>query len=104
MLVELLVRPYRYVIELEDCRPFLNLAVFCSETWGIDFAAGDQDGLFAAWQELLGVAVARSTSKGVSGAVGVYDPFALLMQEMNVEVDDSRYAFSDERVYNERHG
>jgi hypothetical protein len=40
------------------------------------------------------VAIVRSTSKGFSASRGVYDPFATLMQEIPVEVDDSRYASS----------
>jgi hypothetical protein len=94
MLVELLVRPYRCVNPPDRRRLFLNLIACDSETWGTEFAAGDQDDLLVVWKELLGVAIVRSTSKGFSASRGVYDPFATLMQEIPVEVDDSRYASS----------
>lgn len=94
MLVELLVRPYRCVNPPDRCLLFLNLIACDSETWGTEFAAEDQDDLFVVWKELLGVAIVRSTSKGFSATRGVYDPFATLMQEIPVEVDDSRYANS----------
>jgi hypothetical protein len=94
MLVELLVRPYRCVKSPDRCLLFLNLIACISETWGTEFAAGDQDDLFVVWKELLGVAIVRSTSKGFSASRGVYDPFATLMQEIPVEADDSRYASS----------
>ena len=52
---------------------------------------GDKDNLFSIWQELLGVAISRSLSKGINAVTGVYEPFASLMQEISLEVGSVRY-------------